>query len=934
LSFSSNSLSYEALLSLKVLIEQESVPSRKFLITTYLFNGLRKYSSAHLNPRQFNVIQVNLRNLIKSMHKKFKEDHYKTFMNAFIHIWKHPDFTFYGEAVLIMNSLNEHHYRTLLDILHKMILSKTPHKNIFKLSLAIICYPPRYVPIEKVKVTNEVLFKNILLNCISSKSDVSNFAVESLADILLSPDLEKEYIKQPIKVVLNCDHEQNLNVPVLLRGLQSLMNKKWSSRSRNKNLFVVAVSIMLFAEEEYPETYREVLEILCEEASPFDLKPYLPLLSETYIKMTTKNYKFSAFQILKIIFKMSLHPMASSTEYVKYLYTSMVYPNVCKGVMTKSEIFIDLIISDDFNYVEFFQKCQTLGFIKIEHISKLMNNLSSINESNLKLLCAITHLTEYKELSIIANHINDHFMMICNNSDLNYLFYIYNKIVKNNSMRSFEVSRSNEIMTCFIKHHLLRQTLRWNCVANAFALLKTLEDFTNLEEDFEQLKQQYDRKLALTLQDRGSFLPLLYYSQLVIFSRLMPSEDNLIAMTDFLKLCSTVAHRSSPEFNPKIWIGCLLLYTNICIVKTSLVEACLDFLHNGLNSSVTAVKLASINMTFDLCNMVTHNFEDIINYMFKQLVYGDAVFKKTCLLKIDRLIRDDYLKLDLKQFLIFVSILGDCNISLRDYGKQLLSESFFTSNTLVIARYFVPFIVHINGYRKHSSYIISSNGYELVQLVSKNVLNRRKIYNLLFNSLPMKSRFSIIHILTIHVLENLMKGTIELAEGFLNMIKDSIYIFKLMTPSSNEDESNENYNKKVVANISKYLLQRTEFTEKPSHTEYHKEITKATETLLKLLFFNDSNNIQKYIRASIFDAIIHWTNFLMLDLIYLLHTERNKELRHYYSKFDEFFKKNGQNMISAEETLESESVLSTHVVSIGNLLFSVTEEYIPEFEND
>jgi hypothetical protein len=59
-------------------------------------------------------------------------------------------------------------------------------------------------------------------------------------------------------VVLNCDHEQNLNVPVLLRGLQSLMNKKWSSRSRNKNLFVVAVSIMLFAEEEYPETYREV----------------------------------------------------------------------------------------------------------------------------------------------------------------------------------------------------------------------------------------------------------------------------------------------------------------------------------------------------------------------------------------------------------------------------------------------------------------------------------------------------------------------------------------------------------------------------------------------------------------------------------------------------------------------------------------------------
>lgn len=120
-----------------------------------------------------------------------------------------------------------------------------------------------------------------------------------------------------------------------------------------------------------------------------------------------------------------------------------------------------------------------------------MENLPNLSESNLKLICAIVDLTEYKELSQIANYINQHFMTICNSPNLNYLFYIYNKMFKHNTsaVRQNENLRANEIMVCFIKHHLLRQTLRWNCVANAFALLKTLEEFTNWDEDITKLKE-------------------------------------------------------------------------------------------------------------------------------------------------------------------------------------------------------------------------------------------------------------------------------------------------------------------------------------------------------------------------------------------------------------------------------------------------------------
>lgn len=96
------STSFEALLSLKVLLEQENIPNRKFIITSYLFNGLRKHNTINLTPRHINLIQTNFRNLIKSLDTKFKEDQYKTFLNAFIHVWKHSEFSFFGVIISVV----------------------------------------------------------------------------------------------------------------------------------------------------------------------------------------------------------------------------------------------------------------------------------------------------------------------------------------------------------------------------------------------------------------------------------------------------------------------------------------------------------------------------------------------------------------------------------------------------------------------------------------------------------------------------------------------------------------------------------------------------------------------------------------------------------------------------------------------------------------
>lgn len=64
-----------------------------------------------------------------------------------------------------------------------------------------MCLPPKHLTVDKIKVNNEILLKHILLNCVSSKNEVSNAALESLAELLMSPDLEKQNIKETVKVI-------------------------------------------------------------------------------------------------------------------------------------------------------------------------------------------------------------------------------------------------------------------------------------------------------------------------------------------------------------------------------------------------------------------------------------------------------------------------------------------------------------------------------------------------------------------------------------------------------------------------------------------------------------------------------------------------------------------------------------------------------------
>lgn len=120
-----------------------------------------------------------------------------------------------------------------------------------------------------------------------------------------------------------------------------------------------------------------------------------------------------------------------------------------------------------------------------------MSSLPTADESDLKLLCATIHLTNYKNLSTISNYINGNFMSICNNYKLNYLLYIYHEMSKNNttSGQIDQNLKSNEIMVCFLKQHLLKQTLLWDCVPNAFSLLKILEKPAAFAEDIAALKQ-------------------------------------------------------------------------------------------------------------------------------------------------------------------------------------------------------------------------------------------------------------------------------------------------------------------------------------------------------------------------------------------------------------------------------------------------------------
>lgn len=130
----------------------------------------------------------------------------------------------------------------------------------------------------------------------------------------------------------------------------------------------------------------------------------------------------------------------------------------------------------------------------------------------------------------------------------------------------------------------------------------------------------------------------------------------------------------------------------------------------------------------------------------------------------------------------------------------------------------------------------------------------------------------------------MIKNVIKFDEGYWKMIQDSIFIFKLIT-NSNDDDTCVNYYKKVSNQITKHILHKSDHLDKQIMypvswektvipdllcflylKEQQKEILQGTETLIKLLFFNESDNIQRHIRISVFDAIMHWTDFLLVDV--------------------------------------------------------------------
>lgn len=55
-------------------------------------------------------------------------------------------------------------------------------------------------------------------------------------------------------------------------------------------------------------------------------------------------------------------------------------------------------------------------------------------------------------------------------------------------------------------------------------------------------------------------------------------------------------------------------------------------------------------------------------------------------------------------------------------------------------------------FQKHPLYQISNNDYQVLANVSRNIVDRRKIYSLLISNLPVKARFNIVYILATNIL--------------------------------------------------------------------------------------------------------------------------------------------------------------------------------------
>ncbi|KAG5879213.1 hypothetical protein JTB14_027079 [Gonioctena quinquepunctata] len=158
-------------------------------------------------------------------------------------------------------------------------------------------------------------------------------------------------------------------------------------------------------------------------------------------------------------------------------------------------------------------------------------------------------------------------------------------------------------------------------------------------------------------------------------------------------------------FMPDVYIQLLTLFVTLAMMNKKKIPLAVNYLRGVLYDDQQIVQVVAFKLFFSLCQEMTHEFDEVITFVFREIVRADPCLIRICVISIEELIHEDYVKLSAENFFKFVYVLGCDDLTI--FMKDILMKRFVLSNQNDIAKYYVQTITYIHMYSKLLPYPIS-----------------------------------------------------------------------------------------------------------------------------------------------------------------------------------------------------------------------------------
>nr|CAH7751825.1 unnamed protein product [Callosobruchus chinensis] len=685
-------------------------------------------------PAAISIIIAFVRDVLQS---ELNVNHFQNVLDGFCLSWGRDDFDLYEEAVVMMNFLKVDYYKELLRKMELYTQSKN-HRvycmNVFYLFYGMMKNVPIF-RLDKLDVFATCVFRNIIFHFVNTDKYLATRAINVVTSICLLRDNPLvDRLFNPIQGI-----SKFITTETLLCSFLEVADQRWGASPKNQNLLMITAKFLPLSNV-HEELVQQVMNTLCKECTPHSLKPSLPALHELFCIMSLKEQVDIAEAVLKIMYRMAMHQDAGSAEYCDHLFNCLLNPSVIDNITYDPKFYYNILLSSDFEYEALFIKCQKK--IRSDHVRNTISRLDFNEPASAVLLCCLLNYCKYDEIAAVLTFFIDMFCQISVRQIAGPLCVAFQKILTNHTLTEEDVPQL-DVLQSFIMEAMFEHNFPISSLKPAYLLFRKIRDILRIDTQEQTLNQLMSRTSGeaftrLTNPEFGGHSSIMYLNELCLLLKRLPTENVLLILESYMD--DPVRVEAAATRTPDIYIQLITLFTTVAMMKKTKTPQAVRYLKKALTHENQIIKVIAFKLYYSLCQEMTHEFEDVLTFAFKEVVYGDPCLVRICIITLEELIHHNYTKLDAQNFFRFVYALGCDDLCI--FMKEIMKKRFIFSSVNDISRFYVQSVVYSHIFTKLPHYSIASDFEEDLVRTKFKMDAPKEMTVFLFNVLPIKKNFT------------------------------------------------------------------------------------------------------------------------------------------------------------------------------------------------